>query len=166
MGLTPLDIQKMRFNRKLRGYDRAEVEEFLGLVAEELTSRLVYIEKLQRETQYYQQRIKDAEAREEQLHQMLVRAQKVAEEVTSNAQREAQLVLQQASHDADRIVSQAIDQSTRIESNISELRALRRELQLKLKSTLEIFENLLTADVEESEHTAIVRTLRRKKLET
>ena len=40
MPLQPLEIQKQRFALKLRGYDPTEVENFLGLVAEELSQRL------------------------------------------------------------------------------------------------------------------------------
>lgn len=32
MKLTPLDIQQMRFSRRLRGYDREEVDHFLEVV--------------------------------------------------------------------------------------------------------------------------------------
>ncbi len=52
MAITPLEIQKMRFSQKMRGYDATEVEGFLSLVAEDLAGRLMQIEKLERENHY------------------------------------------------------------------------------------------------------------------
>ncbi len=66
--MQPIDIQKTRFAQKLRGYDPTEVENFLSLVAEELTQRLAQIERLERETRSLQARVDVAEERERQLH--------------------------------------------------------------------------------------------------
>lgn len=163
MALTPLEIQKMRFTQKMRGYDPDEVEDFLSLVADELAGRLAQLEKLEREVSYFRQRLEDTEQREHQLQETLVRAQKVSDEITSAADREARLLIKEAELTADRIVQQAVDQATRIEGKIAELRASRRELQLKLKNTAELFGQIVSADMEEERQTATVRTLPSRK---
>jgi cell division initiation protein len=165
MALTPLDVQKMRFPQKMRGFDPAEVERFLSLVAEELTARLGQLEKLERENRYYRQRLDETEQREHQLQQTLLRAQKVSDEITANARREAELTVKEAELAADKIVQQAIEQSTRIESKITELRTQRRELQLKFKNTLDLFARILEAEMEDERNTATVFTLPRKRRE-
>jgi cell division initiation protein len=165
MALTPLDIQKMRFPQRMRGYDTAEVESFLSLVAEELTGRLAQLDKAERENRYYRQRLEEAEQREHQLQQTLLRAQKVSDEITANARREAELVVKEAEVAADRMVQQAVEQSTRIESKITELRTMRREVQLKFKNTLDLFQRILEAEMEEERATATVHTLPRKRRE-
>lgn len=166
MALAPLDIQKMRFNQRMRGYDTTEVEYFLTLVAEELAGRLAHIEKLDRENKYYRQRLEEAMQREHQLQQTLLRAQKVSDEITNNARREAELTVKEAEMMADKIVQQAIEQSTRIEGKIGELRTQRRELQLKFKNTLDLFQRILEAEMDDEHHTATVHTLPRRKKET
>jgi cell division initiation protein len=165
VALSPLDIQKMRFTTRLRGCDPQEVEQFLELVAEELTSRLTDLDRLERENRYFRQRLEEAEQREHQLQQTLLRAQKVSDEITDAAKREASLMAREAELSADRIVRQAIEQSTRIESKLEELRLARRELQLKFKNTLDLFQRILESDMEDERGTAIVRTLPRKKKE-
>ena len=162
MGLTPLEIQKARFAQRMRGYDATEVEDFLSLVAEELTTRLGQVERMERENRYFRQRLDEAEQREHQLQQTLLRAQKVSDEITAAARREAELTVKEAEMTADRIVQQAIEQATKIESKIAELRTMRRELQLKLRSTLELFQSILEAEMEDERATAMVRTLPRK----
>jgi cell division initiation protein len=165
MALTPLDIQKMRFPQRMRGYDSAEVESFLSLVAEEVTGLLAQLEKAERENRYYRQRLEETEHREHQLQQTLLRAQKVSDEITANAKREAELLVKEAEMAADRMVEQAIAQSTRIESKITELRTMRREVQLKFKNTLDLFQRILEAEMEEERGTATVHTLPRKRRE-
>ncbi|MDP9122133.1 MAG: DivIVA domain-containing protein [Acidobacteriota bacterium] len=165
MTLTPLEVQKMRFPQKMRGYDTSEVESFLSLIAEELVVRLAQIERVERENRYFKQRLEETEHREHQLQQTLLRAQKVSDEITANAQREAELTVKEAEMAADKIVQQAIEQSTRIESKINELRTLRRELQLKFKNNLDLFQRILEAEMEDERNTATVLTLPRKRRE-
>jgi cell division initiation protein len=165
MSLTPLEIQKMRFNQRMRGYDPSEVENFLSLLAEELTSRLAQVEKLERENRYFRQRLEEGEQREHQLQQTLLRAQKVSDEILANARREAELTVKEAEMTADKIVQQAIDQSTRFEGKIAELRASRRELQLRCQNSLDLFQRILEAEMEDERSTATVLTLPRKRRE-
>lgn len=165
MALTPLEIQKTRFGQRLRGYDPGEVESFLELVAEELATRIAEADRLERENRYYRQRLEDTERREHQLQETLLRAQKVSDEITDSAKREARLMAQEAELSADRIVRQAIDQAGRIEARLEDLRVARRELQLRFKNTLDLFQSILEADLDDDRETAIVRTLPRKKKE-
>lgn len=163
MAITPLEIQKMRFSQKMRGYDPTEVEGFLSLLAEELAARIGQVEKLERENRYYRQRLEETEHREHQLQQTLLRAQKVADDITANARHEAELLVKEAEMAGDKIVQQAIEQSTRFESKIVELRTARRELQLKFKNTLDLFQRILEAEMEDERNTATVLTLPRKR---
>ena len=165
MAITPLEIQKMRFSQKMRGYDPTEVEGFLSLLAEELAARIAQSDKLERENRYYRQRLEETEHREHQLQQTLLRAQKVSDDITANARREAELMVKEAEIAADKIVQQAIEQSTRFESKIAELRTARRELQLKFKNTLDLFQRILEAEMEDERNTATVLTLPRKRRE-
>lgn len=166
MSLTPLEIQKTRFSQRMRGYDPEEVQNFLSLVADELASRLAQVEKLEREINYFRHRLEETEKREHQLQETLLRAQKVSDEITAAAEREARLMIKEAEMTADRIVQQAVDQSSRIEGKITELRATRRELQLKLKNTVDLFREVVSADMEDERTTATIRTLPRKKKES
>jgi cell division initiation protein len=163
MAITPLEIQKMRFSQRMRGYDPTEVEGFLSVLAEELAARVAQAEKLERENRYYRQRLEETEHREHQLQQTLLRAQKVSDDITANARQEAELLVKEAEIAADKIVQQAIEQSTRFESKIAELRTARRELQLKFKNTLDLFQRILEAEMEDERNTATVLTLPRKR---
>jgi cell division initiation protein len=164
MALTPLEIGKMRFAHALRGYDTAEVEEFLRQVSDELTRALTEVERMREDRERSEQRLRQTEARERELQETLLRAQRVSDEILANAQREAQLLVKEAELTADRLVQQAIEQATGIERGIGELRHRRRELQMKLKNTIELYARILEADMaEEQERRATIHTLPRER---
>lgn len=165
MALTPLDIQKTRFTQKMRGYDPREVEEFLQLVAEEVATKLGEIERLEQEVRYYRQRVDEGERREHQLQETLVRAQKVADEITEGAEREARVIVREAEITGDRIVQQSTEQAARIESRVDELRLRRRELLLRFRNTLDMFDRMLEEEERDEQETGVVRTMPRKKRE-
>ena len=164
MGLTPLAIGKMKFGHALRGYDQSEVEEFLAQVSDELARALTEIERYREDRDRSDQRLRETEARERELQETLLRAQRVSDEILANAQREAQLLVKEAELTADRLVQQAIEQATGIERGMAELRHRRRELQIKLKNTIELYNRILEADMaEDQERRATIHTLPRER---
>src|SRR4029078_5138742 len=92
MALTPLDVGKMKFGHALRGYDPAEVEEFLGQVSDELARALGAVEKMREERARSETRLRQGEERERELQETLLRAQRVSDEILANAEHEAQLL--------------------------------------------------------------------------
>lgn len=163
MPLQPLEIQKTKFAQKLRGYDPVEVENFLALVAEDLTQRLAEIDRLERDNRRMVERVERAEDRERQLQETIVRGKKVSDEMIATSQREAQLLIKEAEIAADRLVTQAAERAQQIDGKIAELRTRRKELQIKLKGTLELFTQILEADSEDERANATVHTLGRRK---
>jgi cell division initiation protein len=164
MAMTPRDVQNMRFTQKMRGYDAQEVDSFLALAAEQLQQVLADNERLQRETREQRDRLREADDKEKQLQEALLRAQRVADEIVSTARREAQLLVKEAELTGDKIVGQALEQATHIEGRITELRTARREVQLKFRNTLDLFGRILEADMTEEEpRSATVHPLPRKR---
>lgn len=161
MSITPLDILKMRFPQRMRGFDTAEVESFLKLVADELAGRLGEVERAQAENRDLRGRMNELESRQAELQNALLRAQRVSEEIVANAKREAENLLKEAELTGDRVVTQAVDQATKIEGKIMELRASRREVQMRLKNTLELHSAILEADMQDDQSTATIHTLPR-----
>jgi cell division initiation protein len=163
MAITPLDIRKMTFPQKLRGYDPREVESFLVLAAEELTARLGDVERLQQENREYRRRLEEAHQRQQELQEAMLHAQRLSQEITENAKKEAGLLIKEAEIAADSMVMQAIEQAQRIEAKIVELRAQRRELQLKVRNTLDHYRQLVDEDIEDERTTAMIRTMPRQR---
>ena len=99
---------------------------------------------------------------EHQLHDAILRGKKVSDEMIQTSQREAQMLVREAEMTAERMVGQAAERAAEVESRIAELRMRRKELQLKFKSTLELFGQILDAEMEDERTAATVHTLPRR----
>ena len=105
--LTPLDVRSQQFVRALRGYDRAQVDEFKLAVSEEL-------DRLLRERAQNEERLRSAQEqlrayrdRERAMNEALVAAQQLRVDSREQAEREAELVLREARTEAERILERA-----------------------------------------------------------
>jgi cell division initiation protein len=163
MPLSPLDVQKHTFPQKLRGYDPTEVDHFLALLAEELSQRIAEAERFERDNRQLRERLATIEQRERQLQDAILRGKKVSDEMIQTSQKEAQLLVKEAEMHADKLVHQAMERAQEVENRIHELRTRRKELQLKLRGTLELFAQILEAELEDERTTSNVQTLTRRK---
>ena len=163
MAITPLDIRKAEFPQKLRGYDPQAVKELLELVAEELTTRLGDVARLEQENHEYRQRLETSQKRQEELQEAMLHARRLSQDITDHAKRESELILKEATVTADSMINQAIEQANQIESKIVGLRTKRRVLQLKIKTTLDAYREALEEDVDDERTTAMIRTLPRQR---
>ena len=159
MQISPLALQKAQFTRVFRGYSPQEVDDLVALGAEALAGALGDREAALGKIQELETRLQQTEERERNLHDTLLKAQRLSEEIISNAQREAQLLVKEAEHTADKIVNQAMEQASHIESRINALRQQRRELHLTFKNTLDLFAQVLVDDREDERTTATVHRL-------
>ena len=142
--LTPLDIQNQDFRKAFRGYNEAEVDEFLEQVLhdyEELYRTNIDLrettERLKSQIQYFQNL-------ENTLHNTLVVAQEAAEEVKVNARKEADLLRKEAEVESRRIIDEANAQLQRIQTECDELRAqgqlFRSRMRMLAQSQLDLLE--------------------------
>jgi DivIVA domain-containing protein len=105
--LTPLDVRSQEFARALRGYDRAQVDEFKLAISEEL-------ERLLRDRAQHEERLRSAQEqlrayqdRERAMNEALVAAQQLRVDSREQAEREAELVLREARAEAERVMERA-----------------------------------------------------------
>jgi DivIVA domain-containing protein len=105
--LTPLDVRTQHFVRSFRGYERAQVDEFMLRVSEEL-------DRLLRENAQHEERLRSAQEqlrvyrdRERAMNDALVAAQQLRADTREQAERQAEQLLREARTEAERIVSGA-----------------------------------------------------------
>lgn len=107
MDLTARDVEQKQFHDQWRGYNQAEVDDFLDRVAESL-------DRMQRENAALKERIGGLEQatatskeREEMLTKTLVTAQKAAEDAIAKAKARAEQMVTQAEERARRANEEA-----------------------------------------------------------
>ncbi|NWG01219.1 MAG: DivIVA domain-containing protein [Thermoanaerobaculaceae bacterium] len=144
--LTPLEIQRASFPRRLQGLDPEAVRTFLSQVAEQVEEDArqrgelrAQIAKLTREVDEYRQRV-DA------VNEALVAAQHSAEQTLAKAEAEAQRIIAEAQTLADRLVEEATRRTETLEQVVAQLRTHRRTARADLKRLAEILAGVIADD--------------------
>src|SRR5882724_7525660 len=105
--LTPLDVRSQEFARALRGYDRAQVDEFKLAISEELDRLLRERSQTEERLRSAQEQLRAYQDRERAMNEALVAAQQLRVDSREQAEREAELALREARAEAERIVGRA-----------------------------------------------------------
>ncbi|MBK9947607.1 MAG: DivIVA domain-containing protein [Nitrospira sp.] len=149
MKITPIDIQQMVFQVKLRGYDREEVNRFL----EEIAQTVEYLNRdnatLREKIYSLEQQVTELKRTETTLSNTLVSAQSLAEDVKRSAQRDAELIVKEAELKASELFRQARVELGNTQRDLSVLKKQRLLMVERMRATLSTFERML--DVEASE---------------
>lgn len=137
MKITPADIKNQNFSKSFRGYDQAEVDAFLGLVAGDLEELIEEDSNIKEKLSRLESKTVDYEDTERAIHEVLISAQKSAEEVKKNAEKEAELLLREAKMKSERVLEQTHMVLSELKKQIIELKDLKKSYILRLKSILE-----------------------------
>lgn len=144
MPLTPLDIHNKEFNRRIRGYDEDEVNEFLDQVIKDYEALIRENKDLQKQVEQMQERLNHFSSIEDSLSKTIIVAQETADELKSNSKKEAQLIIKEAEKNADRIINDSLAKSRKIALDIEELKkqaaVYRTRFRTLLQAQLELLE--------------------------
>ena len=150
MKLTPLDIRRQEFKKKLRGFDQAEVRAYLDVVAQ-------VVEELQKDQAGLNSRIAEFEIQlreyrsvEKAMQQTFVQAQETSTKAMENAKKESQLIIQEAEMRASNLVEKARNELINLREQLTILRAKKDSLITRLKMLLQSELDLVKAlEIEE-----------------
>lgn len=137
MKLTALEIKQQQFEKSLRGYDPAEVQSYLNLIASEWEHMVGKIRELETQVDKMNNKLKHYERVEEALHETLQTAKSSAEEKLSGAKKEAGIIREKAEMEAEAIIKDANQERREIRQNIIQLIDKREEIIRSIKSYLE-----------------------------
>jgi cell division initiation protein len=153
--LTPLEIQRATFARRLRGLDPDAVREFLGEIAEQLEDEARSRGELRAQVARLTQEVEEYRQRADALNEAMVAAQRAAEAIVGKAEAEAQRIVGEAEALADRVVDDAARRAENVEIVIGQLRGRRRAARSDLKRLAELLQGAAhddeTAEQRESE---------------
>ncbi|MFD1471455.1 DivIVA domain-containing protein [Companilactobacillus mishanensis] len=116
MVLSPIEIHNKEFDRKFRGYDREQVDQFLNQVVNDYDLALQQNSQLQKDLKQVQSQLKYFTEMKDALNQSIIVAQDAADKVKANAEKEAQII----SEDAQQKARDLLDQSTTKSNQILE----------------------------------------------
>lgn len=157
MKITPLDIQQMVFQVKLRGYDRDEVNRFL----EDISQTVEFLNRdnamLRDRIDSLEQQVSELKRTEATLSNTLVSAQSLADDVKRSAQRDAELIVKEAELKAGELFRQARTELGNTQRDLAVLQKQRLLMVERMRATLNTFERMLDIEAGEAyqEHNAI-----------
>lgn len=149
MKLSSIDIQRQKFQVKLKGYDQEEVHNFLISVAEQIEDLIRQNEQYRQELDRLKDNLNDYEERDKILKNTLVTAQKTSEALTSNAKKEAELIVREAEFKASKVMEHAQQQVLKIQKDMLDLKLQRKALQDKIQTSIQIMQKMLEYQKEE-----------------
>lgn len=143
MILTPQDIQGQVFNKKVNGYDKDEVKQFLVLVSEALESEIIEKEKIRKKYEKTKEALLKFEKREDILRDTLVSAQRFSKDIKRNSEKEAEMIVKESEMKGEEIINNAIIREKSIKSEIKNLKFKRKEIESDLINMLNSLKELI-----------------------
>ena len=157
--LTSLDVVNQSFKKSMRGYDSAEVDEFLDNVAETLQTYAQRTKDLERDLAAKEESLAEYEKMKDVLHEALLMAQKSADEKVKSAQEQASKIISDAKERADMICKDATQEAERLRDGVSQIRNVRNLYEQEFRGLLAKFDNMLNQSINSSTLTAAVNSI-------
>ena len=147
MRISPLDIRQQQFTvRTFRGFDSQEVDAFLDDVAEDYEAVLKENALLKEQVAGFEERARGLAERERALQDTLIATQRLGDEMKAAARREAELHTREAELCGEKILEEIRGEEAKLRSEVQALRRTRRQLIEDLRSTLESYQRLMSAE--------------------
>ncbi len=147
MRITPIDIQQYQFKTRPFGYDKAGVDHFLEMIADELERFMRQHQEQKEELARTRASLEEMRQREATLKETLVTTQRVTDELKANARREADIITADAQLRAERIMRDAEDRRIQLINEIQDLKRQKISFETSLRTLVESHMRLLDLDV-------------------
>lgn len=142
--LTSLDVVNQSFKKSLRGYDAAEVDEFLDHVAETLQSYSQRNKELERELAAKQESLAEYDKMKDVLHEALLMAQKSADDRVKSAREQANKIIEDAKAQAEAMCREAAEEAGRLRAGVEQIRNIRDMYAQEFRGILAKFDTQLS----------------------
>lgn len=111
--LTPHDVRAQEFQRVMRGYDPAQVEDFKTRIAEELDRLVRHRVATEERLKGMTEQLRAYRERERALNDALVAAQQLRADAEATAGRQAELTIREAEQQAEQLLQEARQEAAR-----------------------------------------------------
>lgn len=152
--LTPVDILNLRFPRAMGGYARSAVDSFVQRAASDLEAVLTECAVLRDQVASRDRELAQLRSMESTMREVLVVAQKSAEETRAAAKAQAEAEVRSAEAQARDILSKARDTLSELNRQVDGLRSERSRLARDLRGRLASFSQWLDEEMERQDSAA------------
>jgi cell division initiation protein len=147
MKISPIDIQQQQFKSRPFGYEKAGVDRFLELLAEELERLVRENLDLMEELARVKTSLTEMRDRENTLKETLVTTQKLTDELKSTARREVDVMMAEAEVKAERLMHNAEERRQELIEDLQEIKRQKIDFEVSLRGLLEKHIRMLDLNV-------------------
>ena len=126
-----------KFNYEENGYNKKEVNQFIGEVIRETEAIVTRVKKQNKEIEDLKKELEKYKAMEESLKNSLLKAEETSDNIKKMARDEREIIINDAKSNDSRIVNEALIRAEKIENNTDMLERNMRIFKRKLKSIVE-----------------------------
>lgn len=153
MTVSKIDLLNKQFSRRMFGYSRMEVDQFMLELAEVLGNAADNHKGLKKKIKQLEQSVKEYRQRDETLRDTLMSTQKMVDDLKVTASREAQLIIDEARANADATVQKGHNRLAQIHEEIESLKRQRTQFEVQLKGLLKSHLDMIEMSDPEKEKT-------------
>ena len=143
-----------KFSYEANGYNRSEVNQFVGDVIRETEGIITRVKKQNTEIQELKKELEHYRNIEDTLKSAIIKAEETGDNIKRMAREESEMIITDAKHNASRIVNEALLKAEKIENNTELLERNMRIFKRKLKSIVEqqlaVVEEIEVLELEEN----------------
>lgn len=143
MRITPLDLRNHAFPRRMAGYAREEVDDFLRMVAEDYESALREVEKQREQRVRLEAQLEQLTANEQVLQDTMTTAQKLSEDLKRTAIKEAEVIVGEAEIKGEKVLDAAHRRAATLAEDIRSMKQLKGQLSASVRASIETHLGLL-----------------------
>jgi cell division initiation protein len=153
MKITPMEIKQSSFKVRMRGYDKEEVDTFLGFLSEEFEVIIKENSSLKERLSSVDDQLSELKKKEHALSSTLLTAHDLVEEIKQASQKEAQLIIKEAELRGEEIIAATRKEMAFLKSEIEGLKRERIVFLEKAKAIVNTFNKII--NIEEIDHEEI-----------
>lgn len=143
------ELQHVEFRKRLWGYDPHEVDLALQHAVDQIQALKVEAASLRQDFHELERELREYKEREKTIRNVLLSAHKTAEQMKANAEKEAKLIISDGEMKAEKVLQDAHQRLAQLHEDIAELKRQRIQLETKLRSTIEAYQQMLDMQKED-----------------
>jgi len=146
MSVSKIDLLNKRFSKKMFGYSRLEVDQFLLEAADTMGAMADSQKEMRKKMKRLEAAVLEYRKRDETLRDTLMSTQKMVDDLKVQASREAQLILDEARSKAQTTIQKGHNRLAQIHEEVEAVKRQRTQFEIQLKALLDSHLKMLEHD--------------------
>ncbi len=143
MNVSPLDLRQQKFRTTLRGLDPVEVAAFLTAAADDYEEAMREADRLRQEVTRLETVVRGHVEQEKSLQNMLLTAQKLADDMRATAEENAIRIVKEAEARSEALIQKAQSRVEDIQRDVDGLMLKKRDAETAMETTIQALQNTL-----------------------